>query len=495
MTPRADLTGLVLVCDLGSTNVRAALVDAFGGQRYSETIPNVAGPAADEVDPDCWWRMFADIVTRLAGSAGAAFNNVGVIAICGQTRTQVFLDANGQVLRPALTWRDRRAAPWAAQLAALAPAEWPERGHLNAFHPAARVAWLANAEPACFARLHAVIDPKDYLNFRLTGRVASDVVSSARLLAAGHPWPKGGDLVAAAGLPRSLWEIPFLQPTERLGSVQADLPGILSSLAGVGVFAMANDTWATAVGMGALRSGMAYNISGTTEVLGAIGTGDVDAPGLMSVDWGQGLQQIGGPSQSGADTLAWFMQMLDSPGCKSPLDLILGQPRQPVPALFLPFLSGERTPYWEPMLRGAWFGLNRQHSATDLAYAVLEGVAFLNRTVLERAEAAIGGPVQAIRFGGGGAVNTIWCQIKANVMGRLVQVGEAEQPGLLGCAIVAWAGTGRFADIDEGQQFLVRIARLYQPDPERHVAYSALFAIWTDAVAAARAVSERLSAI
>jgi xylulokinase len=429
----------------------------------------------------------------LAAAAGVAFATVSGVSICGVTRTQVFLDARGKVLRPALTWRDRRSAAWAERLVELAPNGWAEAGQLNAFHPAARVAWLMQNEPANGAALHAVVDPKDYLNFCLTGIIASDIVSSARILAAGRPWPDGGDLFQAGLLPRTLLSIPFLQPTEQVGPVQAGLPGELARLAGVPVFSMANDTWATAAGMGALADGVAYNISGTTEVLGVIGKQPVTAPGLLSVDWGPSLQQIGGPSQSGADTLSWFFDMLTKDGAARRVDTMLSQPRQATPALFLPFLSGERTPYWEPMLRAAWFGLNREHRATDLAYAILEGVAFLNRTVLERAEAAMGDRVQAILFGGGGSANAIWAQIKADVTGRPVRVGEAEQPGLLGGAIVAWTGLGVFPSISEAQQSLVRTARAYEPDPQRSSGYHELFDIWTAAVAAARPISERLA--
>jgi xylulokinase len=483
----------VLAYDFGSTNVRGALVDRQGHICHMHTIPSPGGPTANEVDPQHWWDAWLEIANTLAAAAGPAFAAITGIAICGVTRTQVFLNAAGRVLRPALTWRDARAAERADQLAALAPPGWPELAHLNAFHPAARIAWLAQAEPALFADLAAVVDPKDYLNARLTGRVASDVVSSARLLAAGQTWPDGDDVFARAGLPRRLLEIAFLRPTDRVGTVCAGLPWVPATLVGTPVFSLANDTWATVVGMGALRQGMAYNISGTTEVFGTIGATPVSAQGLLSVDWGQGVQQIGGPSQCGADTLAWFMALLAGANDPGDIATVLAQPRQTAPALFLPFLSGERTPYWEPALRAAWFGLHRQHGATDLAYAILEGVAFLNRTVLERAEAAMGQQAAEIRFGGGGATNATWCQIKADVTCRPMAVAAAPQPGLLGCAIAAWTGLGAYADLPAAQDSLVQIARTYRPDPAKHAAYSALFEVWAQAVAAARPIAQQLA--
>jgi xylulokinase len=291
---------VILAFDFGGTNTRAALLDQTGQVIAEHAAPQdiPGGPAVTEVDPAHWWRLFCQSVEALAENH--AFEAVRGLALTGMTRTQVFLDAAGEVIRPALTFRDSRAVEDAARLAALAPEDWAERGQLNAFHPAARLAWLASQEPQYMARLHTVLDPKDYLNFKLTGRAATDSISAARLRAV----LEGPEAVRAAlGLPASATAAPSLVPTEVLGPVLAGLPGALSRLAGCPVFVMTHDTWAAVAGLGALQPGLAYNISGTTEVTGVIGTEPVEAPGLPLVDWGPGLQQIGGPSQSGADSV------------------------------------------------------------------------------------------------------------------------------------------------------------------------------------------------
>jgi xylulokinase len=484
---------LILTCDIGGTNFRVALIDRSG---RTVARHQTASDDAAEPDPASWWHAFADAVEAIAADG---LSNVAAVAIGGITRTQVFLDAAGAPLRPAITWRDGRAVAQAARLRTMAPAAWPEAEHINAFHPVARIAWLAAHEPANFARLAHVVDPKDYLNVRLTGRIATDTVSGARLRAAARPYDSDGrTLLAAIECPATVGAIPFLAPTARLGVVRASLPGALGRLAGVPVFAMGNDTWAMAVGLGALRAGLAYNISGTSEVFGVIGAEAATAPGLMAVDWGEGTQQLGGPSQSGADTVAWLHTALGAPpgtDLAAWIADLTARPRDPQPALFLPFLQGERTPYWEPSLRGAWLGLNRRHGPADLAFAVLEGIAFLNRTILERAEAALGLQAQEIRFGGGGAANAAWCRIKADVTGRKLVVGEAEEPGLLGAAIVAWAGLGAFPDIAAAQEALVRPAQTHLPDAARHAAYAPLFAAWKQAVEATRPVSEQLASM
>lgn len=481
---------VVLACDLGGTSFRAALIDVRGEIR-AET--SAAEPLSDdgggqsEIDPDAWWLAFCNAAGRLAQEAPADFTRIAAVTICGVTRTQVFVDKQGRPVRPAITWKDTRAQSVAERLARDA-ADHPEASALNGFHPLARLAWLRETEPDAAARVAKVLDPKDYLNLRLTGRAASDRVSMARLIAS----DANPSLVAVAGF--ASYVAPDLcDPWEKVGDVLPNLPGALAAIAGCPVFCGSNDTWVGVVGMGAMRPGLAYNISGTTEVLGVMGEQAVAAEGLLTVDW-LGQFQLGGPSQNGADTVAWLTSLLGSDAeVGETLDALLAAPRHPQPVLFLPYLQGERVPYWDPSLRGAFVGLNRQHLAGDLAWAVLEGVAFLNRIVLETAETAIGAKVVEIRFGGGAARNALWRQIKADVTGRPVVVGEAPEPGLLGAAIVAWTGLGKFASLGQAQEKLVRISARAMPDPARKACYDALFELFRQAEAALAPVSRSLS--
>jgi xylulokinase len=282
-----------------------------------------------------------------------------------------------------------------------------------------------------------------------------------------------------------------LAPTDIVGKVRPDLPGALARLAGVPVLAMATDTWASVLGLGALRQGIAYNLSGTTEVLGLMHGKAAQAEGLVTVDWGQGLHQLGGPSQTGADSLAWLSGVIGH--TVADLADLLAQRRDPQPVLFLPYLQGERVPYWDPALRGAFIGLNRSHGPVDLAFAVLEGVAFLNRIVLERAEQACGVAAQEIRFGGGGAASAVWCQIKADVLNRPVVVVDEAEPGLIGAAIVAFAALGVVADVAEGQSRMVRPRRVFRPDPARVAWYDQLFARFRAAEDAVAPISRSLA--
>lgn len=488
---------IVLACDLGSTSFRAALVGEDGTTRARQAIgmttrADSAGRA--EIDPAIWWDALGENVEALLALTPDAFAGIAAIAISGITRSQVLVDASGDAVGPATLWNDTRAGETLATLAARCPPEHPETADLNLFHPLARLFWLKAAHPDRLTRARHVLDPKDYLNLRLTGLAASDPVSLARLQAAATPAPSGMTLLDAAGLAPALLP-PMCEPVSVMGRVATRHEGALSRLAGVPVIAMANDTWASVVGLGAMRPGFGYNLSGTTEVLGLVSADPATAAGLLTVDWREGLTQLGGPSQSGGDTLAWLLALLGAPDGKAgeTLEALLATPRDTDPVLFLPYLQGERVPYWDAALRGALIGLNRRHRAVDLAYAVMEGVGFLNRIVLERAEAATGHPVSEIRFGGGGSANPLWCQIKADILDRPIAVVEHDEVGLLGAAIAAFTAIGRFESLTAAQTRLVRVRTVYAPEARNHAEYDRLFALFRDTEAALAPISRRLA--
>jgi len=477
---------LVLACDIGGSHFRLGLVDEEGNVPHDVTLASPAEGDDGSIAPETWWDRFTDAAEQLARAAPDAFAGAAAVAVCGVTRTQVFLDAAGTPVHPAITFRDARAAEIAEELRARLDPVHPEAAHVNAFHPLARLAWLKRHAPAAYGRLAWVVDPKDFINARLTGVVASDSVSAGRLAACAAS-AEAGSLFAAAGLSEAVLP-PLLAPGATVGIVGATLGGALARLAGRPVVCGSHDTWAAVVGLGAMRPGFAYNISGTTEVLGLMSPADATADGLLTIDWGGGLNQIGGPGQNGADTARWLAELLtrwrgEPVDVPATFETLLAQPRDRAPVLFLPLLQGERTPYWNPSMRGAFLGLNRRHGAGDLAWALLEGIALLNRDVLTRAETAAGIACSEIRFGGGAAANRLWAQVKADVCDRPVVVGTAGEPGLVGAAALAQVAAGTFASLEAAQARMARPDRRYLPRADRRPFYDVLFGQFRRAVA------------
>lgn len=350
---------------------------------------------------------------------------VAAVAIAAFTRSEVHLDASGAVLRPAMTLRDARAVEEAARI----DARLGGRGEVTAFSPLARLDWMRRHEPAAFARLALVLQPKDFLGFRLTGVAAADPASNAPLVGATRGYL--GARFAAAGIDQRLFA-PLRAPADRLGEVRPGLPG---ALAGARVAVGAMDTWAATLGLGVHEAGAAYNLSGTTEVNGLILPRAAEAPGLLCVAWDEGLFHLGGPSQAGGACLDWFARLAGASVAEVAAEAATIDPSGDVP-VFLPYPDGERVPFWNPALRAGFHGLGRGTTRGAMARAVMEGVAFHDRVVLERGFAASGMRPEAVAAAGGGA-SDLWCQVKADAWGLALRRPAIAEPGLRGALLLA----------------------------------------------------------
>jgi xylulokinase len=486
----------VLTVDLGGSALKACLFD-IGGRalgRASEPLlfeEDAAGRS--EQQPASWWDALSRVLSGISAGLGGRLGPVSAISVCGFTRTQIFIDAEGRVVRPAIGFRDTRAAGVAIEAAALPEvAAHPEARNLNGFHPLARLLWVMRYEPDLWASVRFVLEPKDYLAFRLTGRAASERVSQDRLISAFEDG--AGSLAACLGVDVGI--LPdILAPWDVVGPVRGDLPEPFSQLAGARVFCGSNDTWAAVAGLGALRPRHAYCISGSSEVLGLLSDKPADAEGLVTLRWGEGLWHIGGPGQNGSNALAWIVDCLDAG--KRPfaerLDALLNAPAAGQPLLFHPYLHGERTPFWDGNLRGAFLGLTARHGPGDMVRAVMQGVAFLNRLVLERAEAAAGIRAPELRIAGGGGRNADWNQIRADILGRPVVAASEPELGLIGCLAVARVGLGLDADVSVAAQAISPRPVRFEPDPGARERLNQLYMLFKETHEVVACASHRLA--
>lgn len=461
----------VLAYDLGGSALRAALVDTQGRILTSTSLPlHFISECPDrfEAEPNEWWKTFAGVTRKILDQTAADGVEIKCLVISGMTRTQVFVDAGGRPLRRAMTWADGRATEEARQLqnalAGRIEGDGPA-APLNAYHPFARLLWVRRNEPEIYRQTRYVLDPKDFLNFRLTAKAAADRISQISVLDKKTGQPAAG-LLGDVGLdPGQL--PPLAEPGDYLGDVQSQLDAPFDRLAGTPVFVGGMDTWCAAVGMGCHFDGCGLNVSGTSEVFGIVSAESYEVDGLVTAPWGETLYHIGGPSQAGADCLNWFgeafprkLKHSDASELLTKLDSA-GRKSQPI--VFLPYLRGERTPLWEPKARGLFLGINRDHTWIDFLWAVVEGVALANRQILQLATKSQPDRVREVRIGGGAARSEVWCQVKADVLNRPVVRTAVPETGLLGAGIVGCCGFGEYSSLAQAESAMVRVEKIFDP--------------------------------
>lgn len=483
---------LMLGVDVGTTSVKAALVDPEGRTlaRFSRAYPT-RRPAAGiaEQDPAHWIRLTEAAIAELAGEGRGA--RIAAIGLCSQVNTHAFVGADGAPLIPAIVWQDGRAGPEAAELDASVSeatrrAWWGAPMPIDASHALSRMLWVSRHRPEIWARTRWVMLPKDYVLMMLTGEVATDPVSNVGLV--------GPDLrhvaPALALVPGAADRAPPLVPmTEAAGRVRAGSP-----LAGLPVICGTMDAWCGLVGAGGAREGAAVYLSGTSEVLGIASSRVVPTPGIVVFPEAEGVRVHAAPTQSGGDAARWFA---DAAGLSLPqmADLVAATPPGADVPLFLPQLEGERAPLWDASLRAAFLGLSRRSGRGAMARAVYEGVALSARYALEALRRSAGAEAAAVTCGGGGFRSPSWARIRADVLGVPLHLIEAEEPGVLGAATLAAIGAGMHADLPAANAAMVRTSSVVDPDPAARTRCDDLFALYAEAIAANADLGRRLARI
>jgi xylulokinase len=411
---------MYLGIDIGTSGVKAILMDERGTVLEISHAPlSVSRPYNlwSEQDPADWWAATNDAVSDLDLKRR---HSVKAIGLSGQMHGATLLDADDRALRPAILWNDGRSA---AQCAALEKA-LPDLGSTtgNRAMPgftAPKLQWVRENEPDVFAKVKTVLLPKDYVRLRMTGDMASDMSDSAGTL-----WMDVGKrdwsdtLLAATGLDRS--HMPKLfEGSEFTGQLRAELAEAWG-MARVPVVAGGGDNAAGAVGVGVVRPGDAFLSLGTSGVLFLANGGYTPNPagGVHSFchalpgRWHQMSVIL-----SAASCVDWAVKLCGLNDAAQMFALIEARDGPASSEIFLPYLSGERTPHNDPNAKGLLFGLTHESDAATIGQAVLEGVAFAFRDGMD-ALTDSGAHVDTITVIGGGAKSHYWGKILASALGR-----------------------------------------------------------------------------
>ncbi len=476
---------LLLGLDVSTTGVKALLVDERGRVVASATVPHASSspqPLWSEQWPEDWWNGAVAAIRAALAEAGAAAGAVRAVGLTGQMHGMVALDEAGTVLRPAILWNDQRTAAECDEIRALVGRERliaiTGDDALTGF-TAPKILWTRRHEPEVYARIRHILLPKDYLRLRLTSEYAMDKADGSGALLfdlARRDW--SGDILERLAMPAA-WFPPTFEGTEATGAVTAAAAAATGLPAGIPVMAGGGDQAAQAVGVGAVSPGVLAVTLGTSGVIFAPTDSAVIEPqGRLHAFCHAvpGRWSLMGVMLSAAGSLQWLRDTL-APGV--PFDELVREaataPAGSDGLLFLPYLTGERTPYPDPLARGAWIGLTARHTRAHLTRATLEGVAFGLRDMLGlMREAGLSIPGRA-RLSGGGARGPLWRGIMASALRLTLDLPTSTEGAAYGAALLAGVGVGVWPDVDAATA-AIDVAPGAEPDPADAAVYDALYA-------------------
>lgn len=474
---------LVIGIDISTTATKAVALDQSGAVvgvgtcSYGYETPR---PLWAEQAPHLWWDAAVTALRQVMTDHGIDGSGVAAIGLSGQMHGSVLLDAAGEVIRPAILWNDQRTESECDEIRLRVGArrliEITGNDAITGL-TSPKLLWVQRNEPHLWASVRHILLPKDYVRYRLTDSFAVDVADGSGtglFELARRTWSP--EILAALDLDRSTLPPTFEGP-EITGAVTPAAAAATGLIVGTPVVAGGGDQSANAVGVGAVAPGIVALSLGTSGVVFATTAGPkIQAAGRVHAfchavpdRWHQM-----GVMLSAAGSLRWLRDALaPHTSFESLVEGAAGVPAGADGLLFLPYLTGERTPHPDPRARGAFVGLTIRHDLRHMTRAVMEGVAFGLRDSLDlMTEAGVTRPTQ-IRASGGGIRSDLWRRILADVLGtEIATVATGEGAGM-GAALLASTGAGWFRSVEAATDALVDVQPAARPGEAAEVYESA----------------------
>lgn len=476
---------LLLGIDISTTGAKALLTDEAGRVVASASTPlalSTPRPLWSEQNPQDWWQAITASIRQALDEASATGDDVAAIGLTGQMHGLVLLDDQGDVLRPAILWNDQRCGAECdlirERIGKARLIQITGNDALTGF-TAPKIVWVQRHEPEIFSRARSVLLPKDYVRYKLTGARAMDKADGSGTMLfelAARDWSAA--MLDELEIPRA-WMPPTYEGPQVTGEVTAEAAAATGLRAGTMVMAGGGDQAAGAVGVGAVKAGVVSLVLGTSGVVFA----STDAPLIEGegrlhafCHAAPGRWHMMGVMLSAAGSLQWYRDTLAP---ETRFDELVAEateaPTGSAGLLFLPYLTGERTPYPDPLARGAWVGLTVRHRRAHLTRAVLEGVAFGLKDSFALLQGAGLGAIEQVRVSGGGAKSQLWRQILADVLNvELVTVNTTEGAAY-GAALLAGVGAGVWPDVDTACAQTIKTENAVAPNAEDVSRYESLY--------------------
>jgi xylulokinase len=475
---------MLLAHDLGTTGNKASLHEDDGRLVSSHTEPydTLYGPSGHvEQDAEDWWKAVCAATHRLLDRTGTPAAAVNAVSFSGQMMGALLIDGGFRPVRPAMIWADTRSGKQARLVAERVGVDAAYRilGHrLNPTYALTKVMWVRDHEPDVFGRAQQVCAAKDYVSWRLTGRLVTDPSDASAMNAFDQhtrTWSRA--VLDAAELDAGLFP-PIVPSTDVVGTVTRQAAEQCGLVTGTPVVVGGGDGPMAAVGAGVTSPEHGcYTYLGTSSWISLASTEPLYDPGLATMTFDHVRPGYFVPTatmQAGGGSLDWVSDVLEPGGDPGRYRRLVSASTKVSASAdglyFLPYVLGERSPYWNPDARGTFVGLSRHHGPAELTRAVLEGVGF-NLLTCIGAFRRLGVDVSCVDAVGGGAGSDTWLQILADQWGCVVRrrtvVGEGNS---LGAAVTAGVAVGTIDDFQRSRD-LSRVSAEFIPDSEKHEAY------------------------
>jgi xylulokinase len=489
----------LLAHDLGTSGNKSTLYKPDGKLVASATCAyptNYSNGNWAEQNPQDWWRAVCLSTRQLLERSDVNPADIAVVALSGQMQGCTPVDGKGNALHPSMLYCDQRSTAQATQILSRIDPEHFYRivGHrVSASYTLEKLMWIRDHEPEIYARTSRTLCAKDYINYWLTGRMVTDFSDASGTNAFDLNTSCWSDeIIELAGVERALFP-EAMESSAILGAVNARAAKETGLLEGTPVAVGGGDGSCAAVGVGCIRPGMVYNCLGSTSWIGLTVRKPIVDPMMRTMNWAHcvpGYLHSCGTMQTAGATQKWLKETLctleeqEAERTGRNAYEIMDEAIDRVPAgahgvLFLPYLLGERTPWWNPSARGAFIGMSMATRREDLMRAALEGVSMNLNLILNIFRAQV--PIDAVTMIGGGARSGIWRQIIADVFGCPIHsLNALEEATSMGAAVIGGVAAGVFPDFDVIDRF-VRVQDTTLPNAVRQALYARLMPIFEKA--------------
>jgi xylulokinase len=477
------VTAYLLGIDIGTSGSKALLINTAGKVVASQTTSYpmfTPRPLWAEQNPQDWWEATKTSIKGVLAEAGISASEIAGIGLTGQMHGLVLLDQTGAVIRPCIMWNDQRTMDQCKAVTEAVGLENVLRLTGNQILPgftAPKIKWVQENEQENYGRIAKVLLPKDYIRYKLSGAFFSEVsdASGTALFDVGQRrW--SAEMLEAFDVDRA-WLPEVTESPVPSTTVSPEAAAQTGLKAGTPIVGGGGDQAAQAIGTGILREGEVSVTLGTSGVVFAASESyRVQPEGLLHAFCHAvpGMWHLMGVMLSAAGSFRWYRDTLGdyevqqaAESGEDPYDVLTAAAAE-APAgseglIFLPYLTGERTPYPDPNARGVFFGLSLRHTKAHMTRSVLEGVTFGLRDSMELMQ-DLGVRIDAIRASGGGAKSPLWLNILANIFNTSILTNNAVEGAAFGAALLAGVGTGVYADVFAACDTVLQINKRIDPD-------------------------------